>query len=225
MRKYRSNASTEVRVEFGIDLAEGLRSFAETENLAPEVDMATSALEETAEERRKQRPPWIRARAHLRFQEFQTDMLLRQAGNDAEVADGGRRGPIFNVVFPDGISEAVEPAGQKQLGASQKVYDRLVHSTHPNIGAYRDKWQPKLAAQIAKLQAAADQYNALKQQDSELAKQENAQKDAHALLIDKIAGHLRAIFPNDAKRQNAIFPASAKEANKKSKKAQPGTPA
>ncbi|NUN15688.1 MAG: hypothetical protein HUU55_18845 [Myxococcales bacterium] len=207
MRKYRNDATTEPRIEFGIELAEGLRLFPETEEHAAVVDQATDALDNVAMERRKLKKPRLKARVKLKFEGYLTDTMLRQVSNEAQSADGGRRGPVFDTLYPDGLSAAVDPAGTQQLPATQAVFSRMMLSNHPNLTTFKQKWEPAFKDRIAALTAAIDAYTAINQQDANLFAIEMAARDDHGLLVDKIAGLVRAAFPNDRNKQDIIFPA------------------
>ncbi|NUN13419.1 MAG: hypothetical protein HUU55_07265 [Myxococcales bacterium] len=206
MRKYLSSAGTDTRVEYGIDLGEGLRSFEQTEDLAAEVDTKTDLLDEAANEKRKLSSPLAKARAKVRINSYHADNLIRQVGADAELKDGGRRGSIFGYVFENGLTEATDPHGEQQLPALKKVAAKLAASDRDDIKPFAAEWLPKIEKRVASFSAAVDALETLRKQYNQLFEIEKARRNEHALMVDKMAGAVRSRFPNDRARQNAVFP-------------------
>ncbi|NUN16352.1 MAG: hypothetical protein HUU55_22215 [Myxococcales bacterium] len=207
MRKYPNTAGSDVRIGYGIDLAEGANSFEKTQDLVPEINEKNEQLETAAAETNKLMYPLARARAVVRVESFHSDKILQRMGAAAQVADGGRRGPVFNYVFEDGVSVAVEPHGMQQLPMLQKVTGKLQATNRPDLKTFADQWLPELNARITTFSKAVDALKTLLEQHDALFATEKARRDEHALMIDKMAGIVRSRFPNDRAQQDAVFPA------------------
>ncbi len=206
MRNYRSSAGTDVRVDYGTELVEGLKLFPETTPLATDIEALTAALETAASGRKALRKPLVKARVALRLANYLADQEIRSCGKAAEIADGGRRGPVFDALFPEGVGPVVAPAGARQIKPTEKLLERLTHSKNAAVIAFAQQWQPKLAAALAKLQAAADGHEAARKADAAAFVQETALREEHAHTVDKLMGAVRAAFPRDRAKQDLVFP-------------------
>jgi hypothetical protein len=206
MRKYSSKSASPARVEYGIDLVEGFKSFPETEPLAAGFEALNDELDEAHETRRRLRKPMLKSRANLRIKSYQTDKVIRQCARAAEIADGGRKGPIFAETFPQGLSVVVAPAGRKQLQPTLDLIDRFTRSRKPGIEALRGEWVPRLQSVAEALGTSINRYDADVTAVVNAFKTEVVLRQEHELAIDKLMGEVRALFPGDRTTQNAIFP-------------------
>ncbi|MRG94187.1 hypothetical protein [Polyangium spumosum] len=206
MRKYRDNAASIVRVEYGVDLIAGLALFPETAPAAAEMQTVNDALGAQYEKRRALRVPVIKTRAALRFAEYSVERVIRSALRAAEIEDGGRRGRICASVFPKGVKPILRPVGKRQVKPLKDLVERLQHSKVAGIEAYRAAWLLKLSDALVSFEAAvAAHLSALSAQD-EAFKVELALRDAHHDTVERIMGQVRTAFPRDRAIQNAIFP-------------------
>ncbi|MDI3289007.1 hypothetical protein [Polyangium sp. 15x6] len=206
MRKYRSNASSSVRFEYGVELAAGLAQFPETASAALDIRAVNDALDSQHQERRALRVPVVETRAAARFAEYRAERIIRSALRAAEIEDGGRRGRICAAVFPKGSTPILTPAGRAQVKSMQDLVDRLDHAKVAGIEAYRNAWSPKLGAALADLLAALDARDEALAAHDVAFKAELALRDAHHDAVDRAMGVVRAAFPRDRELQDVIFP-------------------
>lgn len=206
MRNYRKNAATEGRLDYGMELVAGLQLFPETEALAPDFEQLQGELEQAHEARRALRKPLVKARVGLRLASYLTDQAIRTCSRAAEVADGNRRGPIHEIVFPRGLTPVVVPVGARQVPPTEKLIERLSTSKHPGVAALAAEQKPKLDAALAQLQAAAAAHLAARKAHDAAFQEEVALRDEHRRHIDRLMGHVRAAFPGDRTRQDLVFP-------------------
>lgn len=188
------------------ELSEGLKLFPETTDLAPDIDWLNTALEDAVTARRALRTPLIKARVALRLANYEADRTIRACANAAEIADGSRRGPVFDALFPDGLTKVIAPQGARQIPPTEALISRMTKSKKPAVVEFAQEWQPKLSAPLAKLQAAADAYKAAQKADGEAFLEEVALREQHAHAVDKVMGLVRAAFPKDRAKQDLVFP-------------------
>ncbi|MDI1478005.1 hypothetical protein [Polyangium sp. y55x31] len=206
MRAYRSNASSPVRVEYGIELVEGLALFPETTSAASDLGTLNDTLAAQHENRRALRVPVLRTRAALRFAEYGVERVIRSALRAAEIEDGGRRGRICAGVFPKGSTPILKPVGKRQVKPLKDLVERLEKSKVAGIDAYRAAWLPKLKDALASFEAAVAKHLAALSAHDDAFKAELALRDAHHDAVDRIMGQVRAAFPRDRALQDVIFP-------------------
>ncbi|MDI3286437.1 hypothetical protein [Polyangium sp. 15x6] len=207
MRKYRSNASSTVRYEYGVELAAGLSSFPELTSAAADIQSVNEALAAQHDKRRALHVPVIRTRAALRFGEYSVERVIRLSLRAAEMEDGGRRGRICASVFPKGSRPILAPVGKRQLKPLRELVERLENSKVAGIDAYRGAWLPKLQAALASFEAAVAAHLSALTAHDEAFKLEVALREAHHDAVDRIMGQVRAAFPRDRVTQDVIFPA------------------
>lgn len=206
MRKYRKNADSPVRVDYGIGLAVGLGFFPETQALVPSWTAVNDELHMSYNIRRGLKKPLTEKRSFFRFAHYQTDQLIRQAYRAAEIADGGRYGTICKAAFPDGVGPVVAPYGTRQIPPTEALVDRITKSKLPEMGGYRSEWLPKIEASLALLKAAADELKVARDAYLDAYRAEFALRSEHYRMLDKIMGLVRAAFPDDRAKQDLIFP-------------------
>ena len=206
MRKYRSNAASDVRFEYCVELAAGLAQFPETSSAALEIEAVNDALDSQHQMRRALRVPVVKTRAAMRFAEYNAERTIRTALRAAEIEDGGRRGRICTAVFPKGSTPIITPAGRAQVKPMKELVDRLQHAKVPGIEAYRNGWLPRLEAALAGLQAAIAAHESAFAAHDDAFKAELALRDAHHDAVDRAMGIVRAAFPRDRELQDVIFP-------------------
>lgn len=206
MRKYRSSADSPLRVDYGVELCEGLRLFPETTALADDFEVQNDELQAAYDTRRAARKALVKARAQLRFANYLTDQEIRSASKAAEIADGGKRGTVFKVAFPKGVGPVVAPPGARQIKPTEELIDRLKKSKVKGVSAFAAVWVPKLEARLSDLQAKADQIKKAQAKYDDAFSTEGALRQEHYLGVDRLMGETRAAFPGDAAKQNLIFP-------------------
>ncbi|UQA61650.1 hypothetical protein [Polyangium aurulentum] len=206
MRKYRVNASSVVRVEYGIELLAGLAHFSETAPMVQDFSQLNDKLDAQHEARRALRKPLLEARFHFRFIEHRVDGVIRNAARAAEMADGGRRGVVTTAAFPDGVKIVVAPLGRAQVKQTRDLVDRLVHCVLPAVDAYRAEWLPKLQDALSELEAAAGAYDDARAAYLFAFNAERGLREAHAVAVDRLMGLVRAAFPRERALQDLVFP-------------------
>lgn len=208
MRNYSAGASTQVRVDYGIALVRGLSNFEKTRPYAEEFRRLNDELHAQLQTRLSLRKPWLEARQDVRFGDWNGDQTLRTFLRAAEIADGGRRGPITQAVLPDGITAAVVPAGAQQLPALGAVIQRLKNARVEGIEALRESELPKLEAAYTQLETAVHAYEAARKAYLDAFAVEKAMRDEHRLAVDALMGVVRTAFPGNRTVQDIIFPDS-----------------
>jgi hypothetical protein len=206
MQNYRPSASTESRLDYGLELVAGLQLFPETQDLAPGFDQLNTELSQAHDARRAHRAPLVKARVAVRFANFTTDQAIRSCAKAAEIADGGRRGPIFDALFPKGVGPVVAPMGVRQIKPTEDLIDRLAKSKHSAVIPFAAEWTPKLEAALATLTAAAAALEAARATHDDAFRDEVGLRDEHRRRVDRLMGETRAAFPGDRVRQNLVFP-------------------
>lgn len=206
MKKYRATAGSPVRVDYGIELAIGLELFPETAGYAAAFRTVNNELETAYEARRASRKPLVEARVALRYANYSVDQLVRSAARGCEIADGGRRGPVFQAVFPDNVNPVVAPAGARQIKPTEELIARITHSKAPGMDAFRTEWLPKLQGGLDSLQAAATAHQSAQKAYLDAFQLEVGLRAEHLLAVDRLIGQVRAAFPRDRTRQDLVFP-------------------
>jgi hypothetical protein len=149
----------------------------------------------------------VKARVALRFANFTTDQAIRSCARAAEIADGGRRGPIFNALFPKGVGPVVAPMGARQIKPTEQLVDRMSKSKHTAVIPFAAEWIPKLQAPLATLTAAAAAHKSARATHDDAFREEVSLRDEHRRSVDRLMGETRAAFPGDRSRQDLVFPA------------------
>ncbi|MFT3768876.1 MAG: hypothetical protein QM820_25820 [Minicystis sp.] len=206
MRNYRINAATMVRIIFGVELGAGLRLFPETAPLADGFEKHNDQLAEVHDQRQAARKPMVKARVGQRLAAYQARQVIKSAAKAAEIADGGRRGPIFEAVFPEGTRSVANRKGKAQMGPTKEIVDRVTKCKVPGIDAYRNEWLPKLTGALTGMQKAAFVLETAVDAYDDAFATEVALRDQHRVEVDRIIGQVRAAFPGDTTKQDLVFP-------------------
>lgn len=206
MRKYRTNAGSTVRTDYGIALLTGLRAFPEIETLAPPFEQLNEALEGAHLARVALRKPMVQARARVRFGNYLVDQRIRMTDNGARIADGGRRGDLTIALFPDGITPVVKPKGANQIQPTEELLDRMAKCKLAKADAFRATWAPRLEQELEGLRQARKAYDDAKKAYLDAFAEELSLRAEHARQVDRLMGLVRATFPGDTDKQDVIFP-------------------
>lgn len=206
MRNYRDNASTQVRLDYGIALHCGLENFEKTRPFADPFKEINDRLAAQYKVRVDLRGPWLVARQRVRFQDLNVDELLRSYQAAAKIADGGRVGPISKAVLRGGVTVAIAPSGASQLPALNQVIDDLVNARVEGIEAFRAVELPKLEAARTALETAVTEFQTARDAYYSAFAVEKGMRDEHRLAIDALMGAVRNVFPGDRRRQDTVFP-------------------
>jgi hypothetical protein len=207
MRKYRSNAASDVRIAYGIEACAGLWFFPETATYAPSFESLNDDLDAAFTKRIQLRKPLLEKRAAFRFAQYETDQTIRIVFRAAEIADGGRKnGPIVSFLFPEGLGPVVAPHGTRQIPPTERLLADMKRCKVEGSAALCSEWTPKLEAVLGKLQSAASAHASARKTYADAFQDEVALRSEHYQAIDKLMGLVRATFPNDRVRQDLVFP-------------------
>ncbi len=206
MRLYRKNAASPIRIDYGIALVLGLAHFPETAGYSSSMKKVNDELDDAYKARVALRKPLVEARTIMRFAQYTTDQLIRQISKATEIADGGRRGPISEGLFPDGLGPVVAPTGRRQIKPTEDLLDRMIRSRLPGMDTFRAEWQPKLESTLTSFKNKADTYQGASDAYVDAFRAELALRHEHFFTVDKMMGLVRAAFPRDKTRQDLVFP-------------------
>lgn len=206
MRKYRENADTPQRVDYGTELTVGLNIFPETAPMAPIVGNLTTDLEKSWFDRLKLHRPVVESRVGVRLGNWLVDGTIRGFQKACIIVDGGIAGVLTKGIFTEGLAGLVAPGGKRQIKPTEDLIDRVTKSKLPGIDKVRGEWLPKLQENLGQLKAAAAAHDAALLAEVGAFRTEVSLREDHYLTIDKIIGLVRAAFPGDRTRQDVIFP-------------------
>jgi hypothetical protein len=206
MRNYRSNAASDVRIDYGVALVRGLWNFEKTRPHSEGFKALNDALEAQYRLRLGLRKPWLEARQDVRFGDINADDVIRSYQSAAHIADGGRRGAISKAVLSEGSTPVTAPSGARQLPALIDVIRDLDNARVEGIDAFRTAERPKLEAARLQLQTAVDTYQSARAAYHDAFAIEKGLRDEHRLAVDAMMGTVRHAFPGDKRRQDAVFP-------------------
>ncbi len=206
MRKYRNNADSSTRIDYGSELLAGLVFFPQTQGFAASFKDVNDDLDAAHTARRATRKPLLEKRAVFRFAHHSTDQTIRMAHRASEIADGGRRGPITIALFPDGLGPVVAPYGARQIKPTEELIDRLTRSKLAGIDAFRTEWKPKLETSLETLKDTNTDHQNDRNAYLDAFRAEVALRNEHFLSVDKLIGLVRSAFPGDRAKQDLVFP-------------------
>jgi hypothetical protein len=228
MKKYNANASTSTRTTFGHELRAGLLGFAETAPLADLLRPVNDRLREAAAARADRYLVVVETRAAVRIAENAVEREIRTFARMVEVQEGGRRGPAFRAVFVDGLDAAVTPRRRAQARELRNMIQRLSECVLPAAVAVAGEWLPRLTGAAERFEASlAAHETALAEYDAAF-RTELTRRGEHSRVVDELIGRVRALFPEDRSRQDAVFPvvdssSSSKGATEEEEPASPTT--
>ena len=183
-----------------------MKGFEETAGLAPALESVNDELDQAYELRMARRKPMVRTRAHLRISEYKADRAIRSSARGVEIADGGRKGPLYRSVFPQGLSEVVAPAGTRQVKPFTDYLDRMRKCRLSGAQAMAEEWLPRLEPALSALSQAVEAYKNARADYLDALHDEYALRDEHEMAVEKVMGQVRTAFPGDRRRQDSVFP-------------------
>lgn len=208
MKMYPKNSSSVVRVEFGWLLIALLRAFQVIAEIADAFEKLNDRLEDASSVAWATKKVLKKAMAALQAAEFRVDRAIRSVSRAAESADGGRRGPVHEILFPDGLGAVVHPSGRNQLQPARDLVTRMKSSTHPGVVSFSQEWLAKVEDKVNALASGVAAYNEASDAYEAAFQTELALREEHYRSVDEIGGHVRTAFPGDRAMQNAVFPVS-----------------
>ncbi|MBI2567902.1 MAG: hypothetical protein HYV63_12795 [Candidatus Schekmanbacteria bacterium] len=216
MRKYWIDAPSRARVEYGYDLIEGLGLFPETAELAAAFAPANDRLLQALRRRDDADFALPSQRARLRVRDYEYDQAVRGLSRAVELADGGRRGAIHDLIFGSGYGQLVKAAGAAQVGRAERFQSWFAEIADGRVEKLREEWRPKLQAAVDGLRQAAAAQQAAADAAAQARVAEEAAAVEHDLAVEKVFGEIRARLPKDAARQAAIVPKPAGGSSRRS---------
>jgi len=180
--------------------------FPETAALADHLTAQNQALDNLRLAREKKQRDLMRLRVLLRLADYNWDQTVRSFSHAVEITEGGSRGALHRALFPNGISAVVTPTGASQVTTAKAMVDLLNASKAINVDKVRNEWQPRLTDALTKLTTAANDRDTATREVGLMRVNEEALREDHAVLVDKLAGEVRALFPKEPKRWEVIFP-------------------
>jgi hypothetical protein len=208
MKLYHVNSASSLRVQYGVELVFGLKCFSETDSFAAPMEAQNGALEKVWLDREKVEREAIAPRAQLRFADWKWDQQVRMVAKVAQLADGGRTGPVSKAIFPNGVTPEVTPSGGQQLKTANALIERISAAKLPEVARLREEWLPKLTGARDQLASALKAREDLYQKLAMARAAEQAARDDHLMAIEKLMGQIRATFPKDVARWDVIFPSA-----------------
>lgn len=206
MAMYRESANSEKRLDWGTELAIGVRQFDETKGLEPSILESNASLRTAHEARRAARQPLLEARVELRLAGYAFDQAVRSFVRQAIVADGGKAGPITKAVAPQGITPIIAPRGRRQIPVAQKFVSDVAASKAAGVRELRIAAFAPVEAAFERLVAAGAAYEAAQSAYLSAFTVELAERAAHRTHMKHCVAMIRAAFPDDRERQRVVLP-------------------
>jgi hypothetical protein len=206
MRKYATNASSELRLAYGQELIIGLRVIDDTAPLADALQEVQETLETRLDERLAADATLTRARVALRFADYTLDRMIRGVRRHAELLDGGRVGPLTTAVFPDGLVAETVPTGERQERRARALLARVHELGTANAETLRAQMLEPLAAAVETFAKSRASYDAAFEDVETRFARERLARDAHRLQVERTMAHVRALFPDDPSMRELFFP-------------------
>jgi hypothetical protein len=206
MQLYSVRATSQARVEWGLEAIVGLGQSPETKPLIPVVVAANEKVQAAMQVRQQSENAAIGPRVAVRFADYYVDQQLRSTWRACEIADGCPRGPIASALFPDGLSPLVAPSGPGQAVATQQFLIRARACRVAGAKPVLEEWIPRVEDALARLTSALQAREvAFATRAAALAAEDAARLD-HLITMDKLGSEVRALYPKDRKRVDLVFP-------------------
>jgi hypothetical protein len=215
MKKYNPKSTSRARIDYGIEVIAGLKGFPETDPLAEPFAAVNQQLDDAFQDQVTAGAVVVKSRAGLRIAEFIVEREIRSFARILEASEGGRRGPAFNAIFPDGINPVITPRRAAQARELRLLVERLDACRIPAATQVATEWLPRLTADAERLDAAVAAFAQAGAAHDEAFRLELRRRDEHARAVDELMGRVRATFPEDRAQQDAVFPTIESPAPKK----------
>ena len=206
MPMYRQSAASEPRLDYGTELAIGVKRFDETAPLEPSIHESNAALDSALKARQIAHRPLLVARVELRYAGYVFDQAVRTFVNHAKNADGGKPGAISKAVAPHGITPIIAPRGRKQIPVGQKWIDDVKKSKVKGVAALREASLAPVEGALSGLVAAGASYDAANGAYLSAFATELAERAAHRTHMKHCVAMIEAAFPDDRARQRVVLP-------------------
>jgi len=166
--------------------------------------------------------PYAQSQALVRVGEYMLEHVIRLFRADCVKADGGVVGPICAELLPGGLKAEIGPQGQAQFEATGELLDRVTNTQHPNAKVVAAAGRPALAQALGVLESALVARTAAGKAVDDNFKLQEALRSQHRVEVVQLQGQVQSTFPDDTRRQDAVFPEKPSKAKPKAKAKEPG---
>lgn len=215
-----------MRVEVALQLAgdDGDKDIAK---LAAPVSKLLGKWEALDKTRRTQQQEIIRADALVALRDVKLDAVTTALHNAVLSASNlNRKAPLFKLLFPKPLSQAVAPALETQLSTSRTLHSKLSDPQVPS--ALRKEHEKPLMAAITAGEAAIKKREATRAASSQLTSKVAALRDEINATLLATEGQLKTLAGKRGTGSswvNAFFPAAARAKSTKNTPAPAPPPA
>lgn len=200
------NSPTENIYIFGLHHRVVLKHYPESNPLVEPFTEINDALMSTKQDKLELEMAMAPLRAMVHITDLEVDDEVRLLAKTAEMADGGRRGAIFEELFPGGISPVIVPVGAREVTFLTKLTERV--KTSNKAAELRAEWEPRIARATERYQgvlaARADGLEKLTR--ARIA--EELARETWFDAIERHQGFIMMTFPRDRRKQDVFFPPS-----------------
>ena len=124
-------------------------------------------------------------------------------------------------LLPGGLKAEIDPQGQAQFEATGELLDRVTNTQHPNAKVVSAAGRPALAQALGVLESALVARTAAGKAVDDNFKLQEALRSQHRVEVVRLQGQVQSTFPDDTRRQDAVFP--EKPSKPKAKEPGPGS--
>jgi hypothetical protein len=205
-KKLNLNSPTESFVKQGEELEIRCGALPECVPMVESVKATTSIVRNAMATRQVREHEIIPIRVRCDFADSGWDQTVRAAASATEIQTGGKKGPVYREMFPNGLTPLIIRSGEPQLQVADSFLRHLTSCKAQGAETVIAEWRPKLQqARDTLASALADRKTAeaalaLAREDEQGAKREFSRS------IDKMIGQIRQLFPENRVRQDLIFP-------------------
>ncbi len=205
-KKLHKNASTESHLHQGEKQIIRLQLDENAAPLAGPIATSTATLRTAYEKRLAAERALVPFEVRSAHADHAWDMALRGTAKTLEVRAGGSKTPAYREVFPKGFGVLVTPSGDAQLVTADQFIAHFGACTSPEARTVAEEYLPKLqtAREVLRTELAAR-----KQAEGVVfaaRAEELAAKRDYSRTIDKTIAEIRALYPEDRRRQDLLFP-------------------
>ncbi|MGI5861836.1 MAG: hypothetical protein ACOX6T_07220 [Myxococcales bacterium] len=205
-KKLAKTASTESHLQQGEKQVIRLQLDEKAAPLAAPLATATATLRAAWEKRLAAERALVPFEVKSAHADHAWDMAVRGTAKTLEVQAGGTKTPAYREVFPKGFGVLVTPSGDAQLLAAGQFISHFSACTSPEAKKVAEEYLPKLQTARDGLRT---ELAARKQAEGALfaaRAEELAAKRDYSRTIDKTIAEIRALYPEDRRRQDLLFP-------------------
>ncbi|MGI5864828.1 MAG: hypothetical protein ACOX6T_22650 [Myxococcales bacterium] len=205
-KKLHKTASTKSFLRQGEETVIRLGLFPESAPLAEPVRVSTAALQAATDKLAACEQALIPSRVKGSVADDRWDTTVRGFARMTEVAVGGTKTPAYRDLFPKGFAMLITPSGEPQRTGAKEFLVHLDSCSASVPKAVFEEWRPKLQAAFEELGAALDERKTAESALAVARAELQAARRDFSRTIDKTIAEVRALFPEDRRRQDLIFP-------------------